>query len=272
MKNFRFIIVLLISYLFTGLTAQSSINGPFSWPEGKSVAVCLTYDDGLDCHLDVAVPALNRYEFKGTFYCNGNSFSLNQRIEDWRAIASEGHELGNHTLFHPCNGEQFDWVKPEYDLNNYSMEQIMAELRTANTLLEAVDGKKLRSFAYSCSNHIVQGISFIDSMHTLFPAARGDGPIPESMSDINLYFVPSWGVDEPTGEELIAYVEEAKAKGTIAVFMFHNVGGGYLNVSAEAHETLLKYLDQSRNSIWTGTFLEVMEYAKLKGGSGLKAR
>jgi len=92
------------------------------------------------------------------------------------------------------------------------------------------------------------------------------------MQDVDLHYVPSWGVIDPRGEELIAYVEEAKAKGTIAVFMFHSVGGGYLNVSEEAHSSLLEYLDQNRDSLWTETFLNVMNYIRLKGEKGSSSR
>lgn len=240
--------------------AQAQENSNFTWPDDKKAAVCLTYDDGLDCHLDVAVPALNKYGLKGTFYCTGYSTSLNRRIEDWRKIAADGHELGNHTLFHPCDGDKFDWIKPEYDLNSYSLDQLMNELRTANTLLEAVDGKGERSFAYTCTNFTIDGISFIDSVRTLFPSARGGGDLAENMQDVDLYYVPSWGLIDPSGEELIAYVEEARAKGTMAVFMFHSVGGGYLNVSEEAHTMLLEYLDLNQDYLWTDTFLNVMKY------------
>lgn len=240
--------------------AQAQESSNFSWPDDKKAAVCLTYDDGLDCHLDVAVPALNNYGLKGTFYCTGYSTSLNRRIGDWRKIAADGHELGNHTLFHPCDGDKFDWIKPEYDLNSYSLDQLMNELRTANTLLEAVDGNGERSFAYTCTNFTIDGISFIDSVRTLFPSARGGGDLAEKMHDVDPYYVPSWGVIDPSGEELIAYVEEARAKGTMAVFMFHSVGGGYLNVSEEAHTMLLEYLDLNQDYLWTDTFLNVMKY------------
>ncbi|MDX2432493.1 MAG: polysaccharide deacetylase family protein [Bacteroides sp.] len=243
-----------------GTEAQAQENSNFSWPEGKVAAVCLTYDDGLDCHLDVAVPALDKHGLKGTFYCSGFSSSLNQRIDEWRKIAGDGHELGNHTLFHPCDGEKFDWVKPEYDLNSYSLDQLMIELRTANTLLEAVDGKKVRSFAYTCADNSIDGVSFMDSIPTLFPSARGEGPIPESMRDVDLFYAPSWGVIDPSGEDLIAYVEDAWAKGTMAVFMFHSVGGGYLNVSEEAHTILLEYLERNKDDLWTDTFLNVMNH------------
>ena len=246
------------------LDAQYEDPTPFKWPDGKRAAVCLTYDDGLDCHLDIAAPALEEFGFRGTFYCTGYSFSLDERVDEWRALAAAGHELGNHTLFHPCHGDKFDWVKPEYDLNKYTMGQLLNELRTANTLLKAIDGLDERSFAYTCTNYTINQVSFVDSIRPLFPAARGGGDIPETMNEMDLHNVPSWGVIDPSGDELIAYVEEAVKKGTLAVFMFHSVGGGYLNVSEEAHEKLLRYLEEQKPSIWTGTFLEVMEYVSKK--------
>jgi peptidoglycan/xylan/chitin deacetylase (PgdA/CDA1 family) len=247
---------------FAIMDAQNEPPSSFRWPDGKAAAVCLTYDDGIDCHLDLAAPALESHNMRGTFYCPGYSISLYERTDDWRSLAARGHELGNHTLFHPCDGERFHWVKPEYDLNNYTFEQVINELRTANSLLKALDGKEDRTFAYTCTDHSIKGVSFIDSIRHMFPAARGGGPIPESMDQLDIHYVPSWGVEDPTGEELIAYVEEAREKGTIAVFMFHSVGGGYLNVSAEAHEMLLSYLEEHKESIWTDTFLNVMEYVR----------
>jgi peptidoglycan/xylan/chitin deacetylase (PgdA/CDA1 family) len=262
---------MLLSAWTLGPVAATLAQDPggqlFRWPDGKKAAVCLTYDDGIDCHLDVAAPALERYHFRGTFYIPGHSVSLCERTEEWRALASRGHELGNHTLFHPCDGERFHWVMPEYDLNNYTFDRLMKELRTANTLLKAVDGLEIRTFAYTCTDYTIDGVSFIDSVRILFPAARGGGPVPESMEELDPCYVPSWGVIDPTGDELIAYVKDALARGTMAVFMFHSVGGGYLNVSAEAHEKLLEYLHQNRDVIWTDTFLHVMDYVNTVSGS-----
>ena len=262
-KKMRSLTVILITLLFNSqLNAQASGVTPFAWPGETKAAVCLTYDDGLDCHLDVAMPALDRHGLKGTFYCTGFSYSLYERMEDWREMARGGHELGNHTLFHPCHGDRFDWVKPEYDLNSYTFDQLRNELRTANSLLKAIDGNQERSFAYTCGNFTIDGVSFVDSIRGLFSSARGAGDILKSMDQVDLYNVPSWGVSDPTGAELIAYVKEAAEKGTMAVFMFHSVGGGYLNVSAEAHEQLLDYLDQNRDIFWTDTFLNVMKFVR----------
>lgn len=252
--------------LIIGLVCSLNVNAQFKWPNGAKAAVVFTYDDGLDCQLDVAVSQLNEFGFKGTFYCTGNSSSLYNRMEEWREIAANGHELGNHTLFHPCDGTQFDWVKPEYDLNKYTIEQILAELRTANTLLKAIDGKEERSFGFTCSNYVAGGVDFTDKIRNLFGAARCDGPIPETMLNYDIYKTPSWGVDSPTSEELIAYVEKAKEKGTIAVFMFHSVGGGYLNVGADEHRKLMQYIKENGDEFYCDSFLEVMKYIKQNQG------
>lgn len=239
-------------------------SAQFQWPGGKKAAVVFTYDDGLDCHLDVAIPQLDEYGFKGTFYCTGNSPSLFNRLDEWRQIAKNGHELGNHTLFHPCDGQKLDWVKPEYDLNRYTLEQIVAELKTANTLLKAIDGKTNRTFGYTCSNFVAGGIDFTKNVKELFVAARCDGPVPKTMQNYDTGKTPSWCVDSHSAKELIAYVEEAKKNGTIAVFMFHSVGGGYLNVGAEEHRRLLEYIKKNEKDFYTGSFIEVMSYIQKK--------
>lgn len=259
--------VLMILLLSPGLSHVVAQTG-FQWPGGAKAAVCLTYDDGLDCHLDVAAPALERHGFRGTFYVTGQSGSLYQRTEEWRQLAGRGHELGNHTLFHPCYGDRYDWVRPEYDLNSYTFPQLLNELQVANSLLKAVDGREERSFAYTCTNTTIGGIPFTDSIHGLFPAARGGGPLPDRMGQVDLYDVPSWGVEDPSGAELVAFVEEAMERGTIAVVMFHSVGGGYLNTSESAHETLLEYLDAHREQLWTAPFLEVMQYVRSEREKG----
>jgi len=61
---------------------------------------------------------------------------------------------------------------------------------------------------------------------------------------------------------LIDIVKEAAAKGTMANFTFHGVGGDHLSVSTEAHEELIKYLAQNKDIYWVDTFLNEMKYVK----------
>lgn len=239
----------------------------FTWPNATVAAVCLTYDDGLDCHLDVAEADLDKFGFKGSFYCTGYSASLRNRMQDWRALVEGGHELGNHSLFHPCQKikdgrDTFAWVRHEYDLAFYSEEQIRNELMLGSTLLHAVDGQSDRTYAYTCSDYKVGKSSYIPIVKELFLAARGDGPIPTDMLKVDLHKLPSWGVDSPSGDELINYVKEAEQNGTMAIFMFHSVGGGYLNVSRKAHEALLAYLDHNRERYFVAPLQDMARHIK----------
>ena len=84
--------------------------------------------------------------------------------------------------------------------------------------------------------------------------------MPLTMDQVDPHFVPSWMVVDPSGEQLISYVEDALKNGTMAVVMFHSVGGGYLNVSSEAHELLLDYLEKNRDILWVDTFQNVMKH------------
>jgi peptidoglycan-N-acetylglucosamine deacetylase len=258
--KFQLICILLISI-------SAFTNAQFKWPNGAKAAICLTYDDGLDGQLNYAIPQLDSFGLKGTFFCTGSSFCLYHRMSEWRAAIKNGHELGNHSLFHPCiakrpDGTVYAWVKPAYDLANYTMDQLFTELRTANALLKAIDGQELRTFAYPCSDCNVGGVPFTDSLKSIFVAARDDGPIPETMQGYNIYKAPSWPSVNNSSEELIAYINLARDKGTIAIFMFHSVGGGYLNVAADQHRKLLEYIAQHKSDFYCATFREVMEYIR----------
>ena len=72
------------------------------WPDGKSAAIVLTYDDALASQLDVAVPQLDAARLKGTFFLSGRLTAT--AMNRWRRAQRRGHELGNHSVNHPCGG------------------------------------------------------------------------------------------------------------------------------------------------------------------------
>ena len=85
------------------LAFNSNAQTPTTW-NGKSCAVVLTYDDGLNIDLTHVIPALDSVRLKGTFYISDYFDGLKDQIFRWRNAAAEGHELGNHTVWHPCEG------------------------------------------------------------------------------------------------------------------------------------------------------------------------
>ncbi len=253
------LILFALSPTFEGYTQPP----PFSWPGGAVAAICLTYDDGIDSHLDVAIPELNQSGLRGTFYLQGDNIRPDQ-IPGWRAAAEKGHELGNHTAFHPCNGN-LDFITPEFATENYTVRRFLRELQVINTLLYAIDGQAERTFAYTCGDTEYGGVSVIDTLRQsgLFVAVRGSGRgVVSDIPAMETFDVPSWGKVEGTGEEHIEMVRKAGQAGGLLVFTFHGVGGDYLQVSTEAHRELLAYLSDHSDTYWVAPFREVMAYVR----------
>ena len=237
---------------------------PNRW-NGKRCAVVLSYDDGLNVHLTNAIPTLDSLELKGTFYVSDYFGGLSAQITGWRKAAANGHELGNHTTYHPCLGNLpgRSFVNENYDLSKYSIRRITDEIRTMNTILKAIDGKSRRTFAYPCGDMKIGDSFYLEGMKKEFVAARGvRGAIP-SLEQVDLYNINCYGVNGQTGDELISLVKQAMDKGGLLVFLFHGVGGEHsLNVSLDAHSKLLHYLSENRKDIWIAPMIDVSEYIR----------
>jgi len=252
------LLALIIIWSFSPVSGQED---QIRWPNGAKAAVCLTYDDGIATHLDIAIPDLDKEDLKGTFYLQGTNI-FPDRVERWRQAAANGHELGNHTIFHPCS-KNLDFVWEEFSTEKYTVRRMIRELEVMNHFLFSIDGLQHRSYAYTCGETEVGGTSFVDSLHNsgLFNGARGGMPVVvKNMRELNLFEVPSLPVLDSNSGELIPFVEEAGKAGGLAVFMFHGVGGDYLEVSREGHYSLLQFLNENREQFWTAPFREVMQH------------
>ncbi len=252
-------------------TINPEVAGDASAWRGKSCAVVLTYDDGLNVHLDHTIALLDSLGMKGTFYIPGNSEPFRLRMNEWKRAAARGHELGNHTYFHPCNGSLpgRDWVNPDYDLANYSPRRLMDEVQAANLLLGSVDGKRTRSFAYTCGDRDAGGESFTELIMQEFPVARGVQPVMKDIKTTDLSNTGAYMINGESKDQMITLVKKAMESHAMLVFLFHGVGGEHnLNVSLEAHRELLQFLKQQEDQIWVPTMLEaashIREYRKLQ--------
>ncbi|WP_232297508.1 polysaccharide deacetylase family protein [Flavobacterium beibuense] len=256
-------IVLVIALTINGIGfAQTDWNG-------KKCAVVLTYDDALNEHLDNVVLVLNDYGLKGTFYLIGASPVVANRLEEWRKVAKQGHELGNHTLNHPCDGSQEnrEWVPAEADLSRYTVARAVNEIKATNALLKAIDGKDKRTFAYPCGDLTINDTLFYKEVKNEFVAARGVASVYAPLKEIDLNDVYAFGESGTTAGHMIAEIEEAEKKGSCIVFIFHGVGGGHpLNIDIEEHRKLLDYLKKHKKDIWVPTMLQLGEYIKEKQG------
>lgn len=229
-----------------------------TWPGGARAALALTYDDALISQLDYAVPQLDAHGFKGTFYLSLAINDFEAQKAAWASVAANGHELGNHTLYHPCRASLpgRDWVAPNRDLDTYSKPQLLDEIAAANAVLQGIDGQERRTFAYTCGDTEVGGESFISELEPLFMGARSvvrDAPFER-------YFVPSFAVDQTPASEMIAYVDELIETGSIGTITFHDVGGPHLAVTAEAHAALLAHLKARQSEIWVAPLRDILDH------------
>ena len=253
--------VLILAIIVIGATTTLAQNAN-SW-NGKKCAVVLTYDDGLNVHLTNVIPALDSLGLKGTFYVSDYFGGLNAQIPGWRKAAANGHELGNHTVYHPCAGNLpgRSFVKADYDLSKYSIRRITDEIRTMNTMLKAIDGKPKRTFAYPCGDLKIGDSFYLNGVKNEFVAARGVSGAMPSLGEVDLFNINCYGINGQSGDELISLVKQAMDKKALLVFLFHGVGGEHsLNVSLEAHRQLILFLSQHRNEIWVAPMIDVAEY------------
>jgi beta-glucanase (GH16 family) len=261
---------LILSAVLLLAGTQAALATPaaagFSWPEGARAAVSLSYDDALDSQLDHALPALDRAGLKGSFYLQLSNPAVARRMAEWRAAAAHGHELGNHSLFHQCSRKApgHEWVQAARDLDTTGVDQMREQVRLANTMLAAIDGKAERTYTVPCGDRLALGGDYLPGLADAFVAIKvggGDGVIPD-MAGLDPLAVPVLAPEGLSGKELIAIVERAGRAGSMVNFTFHGIGGDYLQTSAAAHRELVDWLAAHREEYWTDTFVNIMRHVR----------
>jgi peptidoglycan/xylan/chitin deacetylase (PgdA/CDA1 family) len=263
--------MLLAPYVTPVANAANAVDAAdsFVWPNGAKAAVSLAYDDALNSQLDHAIPTLDKYGLKGSFYLQLSNPAVDQRMADWRAAARNGHELGNHSLFHQCSlkAPGHSWVQAHRNLDTTTVAQMQDQVSVANTMLYAIDGKRERTYTVPCGDTLAAGADYLPAIAGSFVAIKvGGEAVTPSMRTLNPLAVGVYAPEGLSGQQLIAMVKQAAAKGTMVNFTFHGVGGDYLTTSAAAHEELVQYLAANQQLYWTDTFLNIMTYVKKQRG------
>jgi peptidoglycan/xylan/chitin deacetylase (PgdA/CDA1 family) len=252
-------ITIALLLAFTTVVAQTPWNN-------KRAAVVLTYDDGIDGHLDKVMPALDTFGLKGTFYLIVGSPIIPKRFKEWKAAAAHGHELGNHSLKHPCTGGPGrEFITAETDLRNYTITRAEREIRLANGMLKNVDGKDRRTFAYPCGDMTIRDTLFYDGLEGDFVAARGVKSEMNAMGKVDLNDINAYFINGSSGKYMTDLVDKAVESNSLLVFLFHGVGGGHsLNVGLPEHHVLLQYLKDREKDVWVCTMVDAATWVREK--------
>jgi hypothetical protein len=236
---------------------------PFAWPDGRQCAISLTFDDGMRSHLEVAVPRLEERGFHGTFYLNPRGDDWLDALAPWQPVQAAGHEIGNHTMAHPCN------LNTDPNLLSWTLDMIEQDVRETQRRLDlAFPGQGARSFAYPCyESDVGRGAtrqSYTPVIARYFPAARakvlsdrGNHPL-----HADLHHLSSWGAERMPYWELIGLVERCAVEGWWGIFTFHGVNQGHLPIAEHDLCTLLDHMARNRGRVWVGTVVEVATHVK----------
>lgn len=231
-------------------------------------AVSLTFDDGTKNQLEKAVPLLDEYQVKATFYLNPAQKNWQEQIQQWSAVSAAGHEIGNHTLSHLCSN---NILGKHGGLEDRNLADIETDILAAQTLLAQVAPRqKDWSFAYPCYNTAVgrsanqQSYVPLVARHFLAGRSGGEYGIGNHPQQIDLAAV--WGIpaERMSGFELIGLIEELTFQGRWVILVFHAISGDRLSVSLSDFEMLLRYLRRKRKIIRTAPVVEIARKIKIR--------
>jgi len=243
------------------------------WPQGRRAAVCLTYDDALPVHWREVAPSLEAKGLRATFY-TPISPGFRSDLESWRKVAAAGHELGNHTVFHPCRSrDRFTWLDPSHDLRTFSETRFRQEIELANWILASVDGQSERTYGNTCFDREIgegEGRQPVEPiLRDGVAGARGEArtglTVDPDLAD--LYNLGTTDGDGWTAENLIGLAEDARMRGHGLIYTFHGVGAGHhtMFVEAMAHAALVDWLADHRDEVWSGPLIGLVRHLRSRG-------
>ena len=244
--------------------AAAGPGGPekFAWPKGKKAAVSLTFDDARLSQIDNGMPVFRARKVRATFYVQPGDVA--RRLPGWKKAVKEGHEIGNHTMTHPCTGNYA--FSRDNALEDMSLDDMAREIDTATREIEDKLGVRPESFAYPCGQTFVgRGRdlrSYVPLVAERFLTGRlwlGEAANdPEICDPYQLLAVES---DGKTFEELKPLLESAAAEGRWLVLAGHEIGdGGFQTTLVKTVDDLCRYAADPANGLWIDTVGTIGRY------------
>lgn len=229
------------------------------WPEDKRVALSLSFDDARLSQIDNGMEILERHGAKATFYVIPETVEL--RLDGWRRAVDAGHEIGNHTLTHPCSAN-FPFARDKA-LEDYTLDRIEEEIVQANQAILDRLGVTPATFAYPCGQAFVgrgEGVrSYVPVVARRFAAGRGY--FDEWHNDperCDLAQLLGRNLDGLSSEDVIEMLDKAAEEGGWLVLAGHGIGApGPQTVLADTLDAVCRHAMDPANGVWLDTVAAV---------------
>jgi beta-glucosidase len=280
----RFSIAVVIVFLiisFEGIVqGQGYIPDPayersdFEWPSSKQMGLSLTFDDGRLTQVDNGMALFDRYGIKATFYVSLEN--LLQRVPQWKEAVRKGHDIGNHSLQHPCT-VNYGWA-PEAQLENYDLERMGADLDSAGVVIKSLLGIGTVSFAYPCGQTFVgTGVntkSYIPLIASRFESGRlwlSERPVDPKHCD--LAQLPGMELDGKTFDQIKELIDYTKSRRGWLILAGHEISDtGNQESFLSTIEAICKYASDPANGIWIDNVHNIAAYIRQKRGESFAGR
>ena len=226
------------------------------------MALSLSFDDARLSQVDTGLALLRKHGVKVTFFLQGNQ--IEKRLDGWRQAVAEGHEIGNHSMTHPCTGN-YEFSRRNA-LEDYTLQMMEKQLDAANAEINRLLGAKPRTFAYPCGQKFVgrerRAKSYVPSVAKRFLVGRGY--LDEAANDpafCDLAQALGTPFDDMDFEQILKLVEQAAKQGRWIIFVGHEIGErGYQTTDTKALDALCVYAKDPAHGIWLGPVGEVGAY------------
>jgi len=264
----RLIAILPPALLLGFLAFAQRPSTKFTWPDGKRAALSLSFDDGRQSQVDVGVALLDKHKVKATFYVVPSA--VERRLEGWKKVVASGHEIGNHSLNHPCTGN-FEWSRQKA-LEDYTLEKMRDELQQANRRIKELLGVTAESFAYPCGQTFVgRGVetkSYVPLVATLFASGRTwQDETPNDPGFCDLAQATGVEMDGRDFEQILPILEKAKETGQWVALAGHDIGqDGPQTTRVTTLEKLMTYANDPANKIWIAPVGTIAKYIRERRG------
>ncbi len=235
-----YIVVLLLVH---GRATGSEGLGPTAispWPDGKKAAVSLSFDDNLVSQLDIAIPEMEKYGFKGTFFLVAQWFddlaTWDGLAERWKEAAQSGHEMGSHSYSH----RYLTWLEDE---------ELASQVVGSKEIIERWIGEgNCRIFRHPWgdrddrTNELVRQ-TYLWNSDDLPACTRVSG---SGQRDVS---------------KLRQMIERTIADEGWFVSVFHGIGRDFMSIPLPDFRHYVAYLDSLSDSVWVAPMGEVIRYA-----------
>lgn len=249
-----------------GNAKSTTIDQGFKWPEGRKMAFSLTFDDARHSQIDTGIPLLDKYGVKATFYVSPENMIKDS--DKWRMAVLHGHDIGNHSLLHPCSGN-FSWSRNKA-LEDYTLQKMKTELDSANRFIETMLGIHPVSFAYPCGQTFIgRGLnvqSYVPLIALLFESGRGwlneapNDPVFCDLSQLN-----GTELDGKSFDQVMELIETAKNNGYWLILAGHEMNEeGFQTSQLNTIESICKYATDPANGIWIDNVHNIASFIKQK--------